>query len=55
MKGYSNKMKKVHTLEDSKKKEKVLLVTISRNPGERWEKFDALEEMALMIHPEFFE
>jgi len=39
-------MKKLHLVIDEQKKERVLLVTVSRNPQEKWEKFDGLEEMA---------
>jgi len=39
-------MKKLHLLENEEMKERVLLVTVSRNPQEKWEKYDGLEEMA---------
>lgn len=39
-------MKKLQSVIDEQKKERVLLVTVSRNPQEKWEKFDGLEEMA---------
>jgi GTP-binding protein HflX len=39
-------MKKMYSIEDETKKERILLITVSRNPKERWEKFDGLEEMA---------
>ncbi|MCK4234732.1 GTPase HflX, partial [candidate division WOR-3 bacterium] len=39
-------MKKLHLLENEEREERVLLVTVSRNPQEKWEKFDGLEEMA---------
>lgn len=39
-------MKKLYSIVDEKGKEKVLLITVSRNPHEKWEKFDGLEEMA---------
>jgi GTP-binding protein HflX len=39
-------MKKLHSTTESEKKERVLLITVTRNPQERWEKFDGIEEMA---------
>ena len=39
-------MKKLHSTTEAEKKERVLLITVTRNPQERWEKFDGIEEMA---------
>lgn len=39
-------MKKLYSVVDEEKKERVILLTVSRNPKERWEKFDGLKEMA---------
>jgi GTP-binding protein HflX len=39
-------MKKLYSVDDEKREERVLLLSVSRNPQERWEKYDALEEMA---------
>ena len=39
-------MRKMHLLVDKKKKERVLLISVSRHPREKWEKFDGLNEMA---------
>lgn len=39
-------MKRLYSLIDEKRKERVLIVTVSRNQQERWEKFDGLEEAA---------
>ncbi len=39
-------MKKLHPTTENEKRERVLLITVTRNPQERWEKFDAIEEMA---------
>lgn len=39
-------MKRLHSLVEETRKEKVLLVTVFRNPEEKWIKFDGLEEMA---------
>lgn len=39
-------MKKLFATTESRKKERVMLITVTRNPQERWEKFDGIEEMA---------
>lgn len=39
-------MQKLYSTTEDEKRERVLLVTVTRNPQERWEKFDAIEEMA---------
>ena len=39
-------MKKLYDTGKAEKKERVLLITVTRNPQERWEKFDGIEEMA---------
>jgi len=41
-------MKKLYSTMEERKKERVLLVTVSRNPKEKWEKFDGLDEMAFL-------
>jgi GTP-binding protein HflX len=39
-------MKKSYSTIEDQKRERVLLITVTRNPQERWEKFDGIEEMA---------
>jgi GTP-binding protein HflX len=39
-------MKKMHFTAEDEKRERVLLITVIRNPQERWEKLDSIEEMA---------
>jgi GTP-binding protein HflX len=39
-------MKRLYSTDCNRKKERVLLITVTRNPQERWEKFDGIEEMA---------
>jgi GTP-binding protein HflX len=39
-------MKELYSVVEEDRKERVLLITVSRDPQEKWEKVDAIEEMA---------